>query len=335
MADKDLAAITNAMAQQYAPVVHRTVNVNAPLLSLIRSEWGGGKNVAWDAEFDGEAAEAYTDGADVSTYTTDTVKPAVLQWGLYRANGKITDLAMDVAGTSAGPEELINLMGHELVNKARALALKLGTDMYVTVANGITGLNDALRDDNTYAGIDRTSGSNAKFRAKLIDPGALTPISLSLLRQDMNAIYDECGERPNIAMCSTAVWESIAALFDQSRQIQVSSMAPSDVVLNGGAKVIEIDGCRFVQDRLATANRIYYLNTNYVVIKKMRRVQRQMDDVAAEQALLGQTNQPLPIGMVVRPLARTGAAQKFTCSTTLQLCVEKPSACGMRLNVST
>lgn len=336
MADTDLAAITNAVAQNYAPRILRATNANAPLVSLFPAVPGRGKNVAWVHELDGEDAETYADGADVSSYTTDTKKPATLPWGLYRANGKVTDLSIDVAGTSMSPEEIVDLLGREMVNKARALALKLGTDAYSGAgSNALYGLESAVADDNTYATIDRTQSANAKWRAKVIDPGSPTAPTIALIRQDLNQIYDLSGEKPDIGLCPTDVWNKIASLFDVARQYVVSTMPNGGPIeVRGGVQAIDIDGCKIMPDRLATANRIYYLNSAYVRWEYLRRVPRAMDESAVEAPLQG-NNGPLPLGMVVRPLARTGAALKFSCAVTAQLVLEKPIACGVRLQVST
>jgi hypothetical protein len=307
------------------------------LLAAQCAQRGTGKNVSAGVELDGEAAETYSDGADASTYTVNTQINPVLQWGLYRANGKVTNLVRDAAGSSPAPGDLIRIVGRELNAKSRALSLKLGTDLYSgTGTNVLNGLDVALRDDNTYATIDRTSGTNAKFRGTLIDPGASTAITKALLRSDLSAIYDASGYMPTIALCSTAVWNKIAALFDANIQHVVQTDAVTGgLVMRGGVQTIEFDGCTFVKDRLATANRIYYLSPECIVIKVLPKVAvPELGDIAVNAPL--DTNAgALPMEMYLEALARTGAAQKFSAYVTVQMMVENPNACGMRLQVST
>jgi hypothetical protein len=336
MADADYSALAGALSQNYAPQVRRAVNANSKFLSTIPVMPDTGKNVAWVIELGGEDAEVYSDGADVSTYTTGTKKAATVNWGLYRGNGKVTDLAIDVAGSSLSPADLIDLLGHELVSKARAVTILLGQDVYTGGAsNEIVGLDDAIADDNTYAGIDRTSSPNAKFRSLVFDPGSLTTITLTDLRGDLTDIEDESGEMPDLAFVSTDVWNRIANLFDSNRQYQIQTVgSDGEVVLKGGAQEIWIENCRFLRDRFAPANSIYYINSQYVSMRFLRTGMRPAwaADDGADTAIQD-NNGPLPIGMRVRKLARTGAAMKFSCQTTLQLRVERPNACGVRRNV--
>lgn len=338
MANADFALITGALAQTYGTRVRRAMNTRAIGLALITAaglEKGVGQNCAWVQELTGDAAETYSDGADASSYTVDTNVVPVLQWGLYRANGQITNLARDAAGNAMGPLDLIKMAGRQLENKSRAIALKLGTDVYSgTGSNSIIGLDTALRDDNTYATINRASSPNAKFRGNLFDPGVSTAPTLAAVRGDISAIYDASGEMPNLALCSTNVWNALAALFDAARQYSVATDAQGAIQLRGGAGTLEIDGCMFVKDRLATANRIYYLTTDAVKVQYLAKVAMpELGDDVVEQKLQ-MTGGELPLGMYLEALARTGAASKFSCYVTAQLKVEQPNACGMRLNVA-
>jgi hypothetical protein len=340
MADRDFASITGALAQVWGPQVRRVFNANCPGLMLLAQQCasrGSGKNVTEGVELDGEAAETYSDGADASSYTVNTQINPVLQWGLYRANGKVSNLARDAAGSSPAPGDLVRLVGRELNAKSRALALKLGTDLYSgTGTNVLNGFDTALRDDNTYATYDRTSGTYAKFRGNLIDPGSSTAITKALIRADLSQIYDNSGYMPSIGLCSTAVWNKIAALFDSSIQHLVQTDAVTGgLVMRGGVQTIEFDGCTFVKDRLATANRIYYLSPEGIAIKVLPKVAVPELGDTAVTAPLDTNAGPLPLEMFLEALARTGAAQKFSAYVTVQMLVASPLSCGMRLNVST
>jgi len=340
MANRDFASITGALAFTWGPRVRRALNSKAvALMTLAASggiERGTGKNVAWGVELDGEAAETYSDGADASSYTTNTQVLPVLSWGLYRANGQITKLALDAAGSSPAPGDLIRLAGRELVNKSRALGLKLGTDLFSgTGANVMTGLDSALDDDNTYAGVDRTLAANAKFRATVVDPGVATAITKALIRSDLSVIYDASGYAPDVAFCSTNIWNSIASLMDPNVLHQVRTDMGGAVVLNGGVQTIEFDGCTFVKDRLATAGRIYYLTREVVRVQVLPAVVvDELGEVPLSAPIEMTDDMRLPLEMSIEALAKTGAARKFSAYVTAQLKVEQPNACGIRLNVA-
>lgn len=339
MANADLALITGALAQTYGNVVRRGLNTRAVALGLMAGkalEKGVGQNVAWVHELSGDAAETYSDGADASTHTVDTNVTAVLTWGLYRSNGTITNLARDAAGSAVGPADLIRMAGRQLENKSRALSAKLGTDFFSgTGANTMIGLDTALRDDNTYATVNRASSGNAKFRGNLFDPGVSTPITLAQIRADISAITDACGMEPDLAFCCTAVWDAIANLFDSTKQFSVATNAQGEIVLNGGVTGLRVGNTVFVKDRLATANQIYYVNSDAVKVMYLAKVAvPELGDAVVEQKLQ-MTGGELPLGMYIEALARVGAASKFSCYVTAQLKVEQPNACGMRLHVAT
>jgi len=341
MADRDFASITGSLAKVWGPQVRRALNSRAAgmmtLLSMSPPRPGRGKNVQESVELDGESAETYSDGTDASTYTVNTVIQPVLSWGLYRSNGKITNLARDTAGTSVGPGELIRLAGRELTNKSRALALKLGTDFYSgSGSNALIGLDSALDDDNTYATIDRTSATNAKYRAKVIDPGSSTAITKALIRSDMASIYDAGGEYPSLALCHTDVYLKIASLFDANVQHTIATDKDGRVVMSGGIDVIKFNGCVFMADRLATNNKIYYITPESFQFEVLPKVAAtELGDVDQGSSMLEMTGGQLPLGMYLESLARTGPAQKFSAYVTAQMLCVNPVQNGVRLNVST
>jgi hypothetical protein len=91
---------------------------------------------------------------------------------LYRSNFQITNQAAAAAASSFQPQDLINPFARQMDNSARKLASTLNGVVYSGAGTGTTiaGLALAIKDDNTYAGIDRSSSTHAQFRAKVIDP---------------------------------------------------------------------------------------------------------------------------------------------------------------------
>jgi hypothetical protein len=335
MADFDLATITAALAQNYKDEVVRTFNANSVLLRMLPKVQGEGKNVAWTFEGTGAIGENFTDGADVSNYGIDTPYAATLSWGLYRSNFKLTNLALSTAGSSRSPMGMVDSMGRSMLNASRKLASTLNVAGYSGAGTGtlIAGLGVGVDSDNTYAGIDRTS--NTSFRASVIDPGALTDPSFALIRSDLSTIYDACGEQPDLAFCNSAAWNKIAGLFDETRRrVSEVSTAGGMVKLDASVSAIEIDGCVFIKDKDATANAIYYVNSNYVHWEYLPVISGSGVPADIVQGQLSEQQGALPLGMAIYPLARTGAARKITCEVQAQLVVEKPNACGVRLNVA-
>lgn len=335
MGDFDLASVTGALAQNLKDVVTRTFNSTAPTLRMFRMEQGEGKNCAWDVEGTGAIGENFADGADVANTGSDAVQMAKLDWGLYRSNFKITNLAAAAARSSRSPAGLVRPLARSLQNSARKLSSTINGVAYSGAGAGTTifGLAGGVKDDNTYAGIDRTQAANAGFRAKVIDPGALTDPTIALVRGDLGAIYDICGEKIDVALCNTAIWNKLAAQFTEVRRFtQDVFLGGRQVTLDASVDAIVIDGCVFVKDKDATANAIYYLNSAYVSWEFLPPAVEILPE-GATMMQLEDSQGGLGLQVAVYPIARLGAAGKFTMEAQLQLKVEKPNACGKRLNV--
>lgn len=334
----DLAAATLVLSQTFRPRIVRTFSALSVLLRLLPIERGAGKNISWGIETTGAIGENFSDGADVSSYGTDTPDDAVLSWGLYRSNFRVTNLTMAAAGSSAGPADYLAPMGRSLENALRKLAKTINGVLYSGAGTGTTiaGLATAIDNNNTYATIDRSSVT--AFRATEFDPGSATDPTFSQIRKDLYDIRDACGEMPDIALCSSSVFLKLAALFDNNRQWQQAvtiETARGQVVLDASVGKVQIEGCTFIADPDCTANKIYYLNSQYVRVIYLPAAS-ESSVVTDDMTMASMQDQfgPMPLGVNIYPLARTGAARKVTCEVQLQLQVEKPSACGVRHNVN-
>lgn len=327
------------LAQQYRGDIVATVNRTTALLKMIPIKAGEGKNIAWVPEFDGALAENYADGADAANFGSDAQTSAVLSWGLYRGGIHVTNLALDASASSSTPLGNKQRWAESIVQSCGKLASLVNGKCYTGPGTGteMSGLDVALADDNTYAGIDRTDSANAKFRATVVDPGVSTAPTLALLRDDIRQVYEACGENPDMAGCAPAVFNKVGGLFDATRRNVVStSTARGRIELDGGFYVIELDGTMFFKDKDATANKIYYLNSNYVHVEYLPSAEQRMlmaAGVAMVQADDGFG--PVPLGFKFEKLAKTGASEKGSVYFTGNIVVKRPNACGVRKNVST
>jgi len=339
MADYDLSDISTALAQNFRPRVIRTFNATSMLMRTLPIVRGAGKNIAWPFEDSGAYAENFSDGADVSVYGSDVPAPAVLPWGLYRANWLATNLAVSAAGSSASPADLIALEARGMVNSIRKLTSTLNAAFYSGAGTGTTiaGLGVALDDSNTYAGVVR--GSVAAMRAKVIDPGTATAPTFALIRKDLYDIKDICGELPDLAFVNSAGFLKLAGMFDDLRRFEQDitiQTARGAITLDASVGKLQIEGCTFIADKDATAGSIHYLNSNYVHVEYLP--YPGSDQIITEGMLAANADDgygPLPLGLNIYPLARTGAARKFTAEVQLNLVVEKPTACGVRKHLAT
>jgi len=333
MADvpQTLALIT--LAQEYRGDIIRQINRRVTLLKLLRITRGAGQNVAWVAEGDGATAENYSEGADASNFTSDEQDPATLSWGLYRAPFKVTKLAMDAAATSRNPVGNRALLARNMANSAAKLADLVEDDLFNGAGTGtlIAGLDVAIGDTtNTYANIVR--GSNAYWQPYVVDPGSATNISIAQIRTDIGQIGENCGESPDIAVCSTGVFNAVANLFDTNRRWNMVNTSRGQIKLDAGYEGIEVDGCMFVKAFKATANQIYYLNSDHAEIQTLpdARVPFEVMDALSADDGYGS----VPLDMMFEPLAKTGPLTKGEVLTTVQLKIERPNTCGVRKNVT-
>ena len=333
-----LTTILNNLALDFRPRVVRAINRRSVLLTVLPIVMGSGKNVTWDIETSGANAETFNDGDDASNFNSDAIVAPTLGWGLVRSNFRVGDVAVAAAASASSPRDLMGLISRNYVNSTTALTSSINSKLFSS-SSGIIGLDTALRDDNTYAGIDRTDSANTLARGNLIDPGSLTAPTLSDIRKDITVtIYKACGVQPDIAICSPEVFLAIGNLFQEFRRLNqdAKSMdtARGTVQLDGSLGSIEFEGCRFFKDKDATANRIYYLNTEYVRVEYLPQL---MSPEVMEQSRMVQADDGYganPLGMKAKALAPTGASSKVSLQAFLQLVVERPNACGMRLNVA-
>lgn len=333
MADAPQTLALTVLAQNYAGDIVRQINRSAATLSILPVVKGEGKNCAWVAEGDGHIAENASDGADAANFGSDEQLSAVLPWGIYRSNFRVTGLAQAAAGSSATPQGNVALWARNMINASAKLASALNAALYNGAGTGTTlaGLAVAVGDaTNTYAGLAR--GTYTYWRPNVNDPGTPTAPTFALIREDLREIYEACGEVPDVAFVKPDVFNKIGSLFDASRQYNYEITTAAGVKkLDASFGAIEFDGCMFIKDKDATANCITYLNTRHVRIE----VLDPNPPAQSMAAKVGSSSEgALPFGFTVEALAKLGDSDRAQLKSYMQLVVDKPNSCGVRLNVS-
>lgn len=342
MADtpQTLAAVSTALAQRYRDKVVRQINRRCPTLRLIRIERGAGKNVAFDVEGDGAVAENFSDGDDVTNFGSDALSPATLSWALLRGNFRVTDLAVAAAQSTNNPAQLVALLSRNLDNAATKLAAMINAQLFTgTGSSGqIAGLTSvALRDDNTYGGINRATAGNEYWRANIIDAGA-GALTLARLRNAIgDTIYTASGEQPAIALCRPGIFNYIGSLFQEQRRYTdtvrvISTAGRGEVRLDASVGTLEVEGCVFIKDKDATADEIVFVNPDAVAFEYLPQTQESMMPESVMEVAAQDGYGAIPLGFSVKSLARTGSSRKFTLQVFGQLRVDRPNACGRLVN---
>lgn len=333
MADTIQTLTLITLAQQYRGDLVRQINRRTVFLKMVPIESGEGKNVAWAPEADGQLAETFADGADATSFGSDAQASAILPWGLYRSNFHVSQLTMDAASTTQTPAGNRALWARNMVNAGAKLASFINKDCYSGTA-AVVGLDSAIAtDSNTYATIDRTVLGNAYFKPTVVDAALAAP-TFSSMRSDTALIYSACGENPDLAPVAPAMFNKIAGLFDNTRrQVDNVTTARGTIRLDFGFQALEMDGLMFVRDKDATAGTIYYVNTNHMKMQYLPSALMSalpQDGMEADDGF-GQ----VPLGMTYEMLAKLGASERAQVRSTIQLVVDRPNACGSRVNAST
>lgn len=334
MADVPQTLSLITLAQEYRGNIVSQVNRRVTLLKLLPIVAGGGKNIAWVPKTTGALAENYSEGADVANYGSDAQASAVLNWSLYRSNFNVTDLAMDAAGSSSTPVGNHALWASNLVDSSAILAETLEDEAFNGLGTGtlMCGLDLAVGDTtNTYATINRSTGGNEYWRPTVVDPGSLTAVTLANIRSDLGLIGDACGESPDLAVCSTAVFNAVANLFTPNLRWNAVDTARGNITLNHGYEGVMVDNCMFVKARKATANQIYYINSRYAHFEYLP--DSTYDPEVYKQVAATDGFGSVPFGFKYKMLGYNGPSAKATIMSQMQLVVPKPSAHGVRKNV--
>lgn len=332
MAVTTLSLVT--LATEYRGDVVRQINRRTATLKMLRVVPGAGNNIAWAPEFDGSFAENHAEGADVSTYGQDSQTSAILTWALYRANISVTNLALDSAASSSTPEGNRQLWARHLVNASAKLAQHINGEIFAGPGTGtrMAGLAVAVDSAGTYATIDR--GSNTDWQS--YETGVAEAVTFALIREDLRQIYEKCGETPDMAVCTPAVFNKVGALFDETRR-QIDSVrgANGQVKLEFGFQALEVDGTVFFRDKDCTAATIYYLNSDHVEVQYLPSAAQQlMVEAAGGEVTADDGFGPVPLGFKYEKLSKTGPAEKAEVLWTGNLVIDRPNTCGKRTNIA-
>lgn len=281
----DLASIANALPTLIEDSVVAQMNRSAPELQLFGHKGATGKNLAWDVEFRNaseSANSALAEGATVTVFGDDDIVPATLNYCDYSESISVTGKAMvgarQAAGAGGGASDLEDIWVHKTLNAIRRLGKNLGRDFWQGPGTGnrMLGLYGGstltsgapLSNAGSYAGISRAT--YADWRANvLLNGGAQRPLSFDLMRDMRRAIYEACGEMPDLIMCDAAMHEAYGRLFNDQRRYITGDIALSGgrtVTLDGGYKALEFDGIPIVASVNHPANTLSFLNTHYISV---------------------------------------------------------------------
>jgi len=342
MAALDFAALTSALATLFEDRIVTQINRAVVLANLLPVTPGTGKNIQWLARFGTDVGAVIADGADVSTYNSDSKVPAVLQYGTYHDAFSITGKARAAAAAAGNPLDLVDLFGEEIEESVQRLAMKLAIDTYTGTGatdnlNGLlsaSGAAAAISATGSYAGISRVTYTQwaATINANGAVPRAL---SLALMRTMRRSIYTASGEKPDLIVCDPIQHENYGNLLaNQRRYMQDVMLRGQAIKLDGGYQVLEFDGIPVVEDVNHPAGKMTFLNTRHLSYKQLPSPSDNLNMAKGNLGLHGTPEeqfgqQQVKLTARVQPLAITGDALKFALFCYPQIQQKRPNTAGV------
>jgi hypothetical protein len=320
------------------------INRACVLPQVLPVRHGRGKNVYWANRFTNTTAytgNAAADGADVSAYNTDIKVPAYLEYCTYMDAVAIGGRAQAAAASAGNPAELADLLGEEVGEGIRRLALALCTDFYTGTgaSNQVNGLYSAtgttygaLKATGTYAGINRSTYTEWACN---VDAGSSVnrALTIDLMRDMRRKIYVASGQRPDVIITDPIQFEKYAQLMGLNRRYnQEVTLRGQKIVLDGGFMALDFDGIPVIEDALHPANAMSFLNTRVCYLTQLPFYSPQPNDMG-EVMLAGTSEEQFGEGNIklsarIKHLAEAGDALKLQIICYPQIVVRRPNACG-------
>lgn len=341
MALENLAAIADALGQRLAPKLYYQWNRAAVAAALIPAIPYRGKNCAFAAEFSGDVdAATVGEGSDVedAEFDSDEDEDATLGWAHYRKSTKVTETAIDAAATSDGvaPSDLVSLYETRVLGQSTRLVSKINRDIYAgTGTDGsnptIVGLFGGSTDDSgNYAGVSRSSRAEWKGNV-LANGGSARALTIKLLYQADQALFEACGEGATHILCSPGVHQTYSSLFEIVRR-NAGDRGP--LRYEAGSSELFFKGVPLIRDKDCPAGKLIFVNVNYLRVQFLPRAGVPNDAVVQQMRnLMGSTGgsegaiptaTAIPFRLAL--LAKTGDSTKLSLKQTLQLVVNRPNA---------
>ena len=191
-----------------------------------------------------------------SAPTRDGITAAEFDWKQYYASIMISGIEI---AKNSGPEAILSLLKARLRQAELSIAKDMNAMLFADgTGNGgkdFSGLANAIADDNTFGGIDRSDGGNVWWRANEVAQGGA--LALGEMRTAYNNIMDGV-EKADVIVTTQVIHEAYEALMDDT--VRHESTKLGDL----GFDNLMFKSAPVVFDRDCTAQTMYFLNTEYI-----------------------------------------------------------------------
>ena len=343
MSDVTLATIANSLTLIFEDLITSQINRSTPLLNLLPTGPGEGKNLSWNARFGTDVGGARAEGADVVTFNNDAKEPASLDYGTYDDAFALTGKAMAAAMAAGNPMELENLYADELGDCVERLAKGIAQDLYTgsgatDFIHGLVASAGPLESTGVYANIDRSSFAQWASN-KAANGGTPRALSFDIMRDMVNDVYDASGENVDLIVAPSAIWTKYGKLFNGERRfMQDIYLRGQKITLSGGFQALEFDGVPVVRDINCPSETMLFLSTRHIKVCQLPDFANQVNQSLGMAELSGTPEADLGqmstgLSARINPLSRAGDKYKFQLLTYPQLKVRKCNAQGQIVDI--
>ena len=337
----DLATLAPVLGTLFEDKIAHAIPRAVPLLPFLPVMDADGKNVSWTAVLGGNVKRggAVADGALISSFNTDTKRPAYLDFAVYEEAFGTTGLARAGARITGNPRDLENLFAEEIEECVAGLTAKIAYDIWLGQGSAATpgeimGLLDptsgGILATGTYANIVR--GAYQRWAGIAVTNGGVDqPLTKDLMRTLRRKIYEACNQKPDLWACSPLTHQLFGRVCDVGRrQVQDIVLRGKKIALDVGYNYLDFDGVPCIEDPSCPDGYMVALNTRNVRIRALP-----PDDAGAatvqlhgtadeEQGFSGATG----IKAKIKALPYSGDMDPLAIFAYLQLQVKAPNTCG-------
>lgn len=350
MAALVLADIVAAFNLLYMDDMADVIRRDSVLLSLLSVQEDRNQSCVWTVKASARNTAKVSTGADVVSgdFSQHERLQASLAWARYEGYAAVDGLAQALAAANAPGRIGVTLdpdvLREEVMDAVDEVAMLLSAHSYTgnPSSNQISGV-DTMAAGNTYAGIDKTALATPTDWEASVQTAAAAALDFDVLRTKLiRPFKDATGRLPEFITCDGPTFDKIGLLFGSDRRwvdtVTTASAGTVNLKLAGGFNALEFDGVPIIEDRHATANKLYAWDSRSSSFRQIPNMQSAMvpsDRVqAAMKALTGSGFPSDAVDRIVaervksatgrlqpsiHPLAKLGDSERMMVKVYLQL----------------
>lgn len=326
-----------AIEQIYAYQLERQPNRSTTLLNMLPKKAGAGQNVAFTVSTGTGEGRSMAEGADVTTFSSDDKRPAVLPWKIYGDSFEITHHIEDVMASTN--QSMKDVFGTELLECSQRVATKIAKDILTgdgtgTNMLGLLATAGGFRAAGTYAGIDRAAVTQwAGNETNLA--GAVT---YNALRAIKRTSYDADGTDVDVIFTSSNQHEKIGALAEWSgvrRTINEATSRGQKFTLPAGYNALELDGIGILKERQMPTDAVVGIPMAHTYIAYLPpagartargEVLANIPIAGSDEFQMGGKNGETGLYAQLYRKGKTGSKTQFWVEVTLNVVCKRPKA---------